>query len=410
MDPAQFGNQAGVSIQHYLIQMIHRILTELDNNSRRDIFAVVATMIDWKDAFPRQCPKLGIESFIQNGVRPSIIPLLINYFQDREMTVKWHGVQSVPRKIKGGGPQGATLGILEYMSQSNNSSDCVDSGDRFKFVDDLTILEIVNLLTIGLSSYNIKKHVPSDIATHGQFIASEDLKSQDWLNQINDWTDRQQMIINQNKTKLMIFNYTEKYQFSTRLTLKGENVEVIDSAKLLGTIITSDLKWEKNTATIVKKANARMELVRKVASFGASEEDLKNIYILFVRSHLEQSATVWHSSLTQENIDDLERVQKSAFKVILGEKYISYNNALIKLDMETLKNRRDELCLNFALKCVKHKKLKKMFPLNRKCHNMDTRENEKYEVQFAYNGRLKKSSIPYMQIMLNENEEKTSEQ
>ena len=76
------------------------------------------------------------------------------------MTVKWHGVQSVPRKIKGGGPQGATLGILEYMSQSNNSSDCVDSGDRFKFVDDLTILEIVNLLTIGLSSYNIKNHVP----------------------------------------------------------------------------------------------------------------------------------------------------------------------------------------------------------------------------------------------------------
>ena len=50
MDPAQFGNQAGVSIQHYLIQMIQRILTELDNNSRRDIFAVVATMIDWKDA------------------------------------------------------------------------------------------------------------------------------------------------------------------------------------------------------------------------------------------------------------------------------------------------------------------------------------------------------------------------
>ena len=41
---------------------------------------------------------------------------------------------------------------------------------------------------------------------------------------------------------------------------------------------------------------------------------------------------------------------------------------------------------------------------------MDTRENEKYEVQFAYNGRLKKSSIPYMQRMLNENEEKKSQQ
>ena len=59
---------------------------------------------------------------MQNGVRPSLIPVLVNYFQDRQMSVKWHGCQSVPRNIKGGGPQGATLGLLEYLSQSNNSA------------------------------------------------------------------------------------------------------------------------------------------------------------------------------------------------------------------------------------------------------------------------------------------------
>ena len=81
LDPSQYGNQKGISIQHYLINMIHRILTALDNNSRRDIFAVVANLIDWNNAFPRQCPKLGVESFMQNGVRPALIPVLINYFQ-----------------------------------------------------------------------------------------------------------------------------------------------------------------------------------------------------------------------------------------------------------------------------------------------------------------------------------------
>ena len=70
MDPAQYGNQKGFSIQHYLIKMLHRILTVLDNNSRRETFAVIANLIDWNNAFPRQCPKLGIESFIRNGVRP----------------------------------------------------------------------------------------------------------------------------------------------------------------------------------------------------------------------------------------------------------------------------------------------------------------------------------------------------
>ena len=178
LEPAQFGNQKGVSIQHYLIQMLHRILSVLDNNSKGDTFAVIASLIDWNNAFPRQCPKLGIESFIKNGVRPSLIPVLMNYFQDRKMSVKWHGCRSVPKNIKGGGPQGATLGLLEYLSQSNNSSDCVDVKDRFKFVDDLSILEIVNLLTVGITSFNIKQQVRADIPSHNQFIPAQNLQSQ----------------------------------------------------------------------------------------------------------------------------------------------------------------------------------------------------------------------------------------
>ena len=406
MDPTQYGNQKGISIQHYLIKMIHRILTVLDNNSRREIFAVVANLIDWNNAFPRQCPKLGIESFIKNGVRPGLIPVLINYFQDRKMSVKWHGCRSLPRNINGGGPQGATLGILEYLSQSNDSANLVSEEDRFKFVDDLSILEIVDLLTVGITSYNLKMHVPSDVPVHNQFIPATNLKSQDWLEKINQWTVEQKMLINEKKTKSLIFNFTEKYQFSTRLFLNDEILEVLESTKLLGTIISNDLSWDLNTLNIVKKANARMELVRKVASFGASEDDLKNIYFLFVRSLLEQSATVWHSSLTQENTDDLERVQKSAVRLILGEKYEGYQKSLIKLEMESLKDRREILSLKFAQKCLKNPKTKDMFPENKKMHKMETRNPEKYLVQHANTERLRKSAIIYMQNLLNENEYK----
>ena len=408
MDPAQYGNQKGISIQHYLIKMVHRILTVLDNNSRRETFAVVASLIDWNNAFPRQCPKLGIESFIANGVRPSLIPVLINYFQDREMSVKWHGCRSVPRQIKGGGPQGATLGILEYLSQSNNSADCVREEDRFKFVDDLSVLEVVNLLTVGISSYNIKAHVPSDIPEHNQFIPAQNLQSQKWLDKINQWTVNQKMMVNEKKTKTMLFNYTDNYQFGTRLSINDQNIEVIDSTRLLGTIISTDLTWDLNTAEIVKKANARMELLRKVASFGAPIDDLKTIYILFIRSLLEQSATVWHSRLTEENKSDLERVQKSAMKIIFKEKYNGYKNALSKLDLETLSDRREQLCLSFALKCVKHPKTQDMFPLNEKTYEIKTRHTEKYKVQHANTGRLKSSSIIYMQHLLNQNEAQTA--
>jgi hypothetical protein len=52
-------------------------------------------------------------------------------------------------------------------------------------------------------------------------------------------------------------------------------------------MISDEIKWDQNVSTIVKKANARMELLRKVASFGTPLDDLKTIYIPYIRSILQ---------------------------------------------------------------------------------------------------------------------------
>ena len=54
----------------------------------------------------------------------------------------------------------------------------------------------------------------------------------------------------------MAFNFTDKHQFSTRLTLNNEHVEMVNFSKLLGVIISDNLKWDDNTDMVVKKANA----------------------------------------------------------------------------------------------------------------------------------------------------------
>ena len=211
----------------------------------------------------------------------------------------------------------------------------------------------------------------------------------------------QKMMINAQKTKAMVFNFTKDYQFATRLSLENSPIEVISHAKLLGTIIQDDLKWDLNTANIVRKANSRMELLKRVASFGAPLDDLKKIYVLYVRSVLEHSSVVWHSSLTDENSEDLERIQKSAMKIILGNKYIDYKSALNYLQLDNLHDRRRELCERFAQKCLKNEKTKNMFPLSKKQHTMKMRNSEKYHVQFAKTTRLQNSPIIYMQNLLN---------
>ena len=106
------------------------------------------------------------------------------------MKVKWHGETSTVRNLNGGGPQGATFGIWEYLSQSNDNADSINDEQKFKFVDDLSFLEIINLLNVGISSYNVRHHIPSNIPAHNQIIPAINLKSQKDLHVINDWTKK----------------------------------------------------------------------------------------------------------------------------------------------------------------------------------------------------------------------------
>ena len=49
-------------------------------------------------------------------------------------------------------------------------------------------------------------------------------------------------------------------------------------------------------------------------------------------------------------------------KVILQERYNGYKNALNRLDLETLGDRREQLCLKFAQKCAKKQQNKAHVP------------------------------------------------
>ena len=185
--------------------MLHRILSETDGNSRGEIKAVLATFIDWQEAYSRQSHILGVRSFIANGVRPSLIPLLISYFQSREMKVKWHTTFSKPRHMPGSGAIGSNIGNWEFDSQTNHNANCVPEDDRFKFVDDLSCLEVVNLINIGLASHNFRQQVPNDIPVHGQIIPSSHLKSQIFIDKIYQWTKNQEMIISGKKNQIYDF-------------------------------------------------------------------------------------------------------------------------------------------------------------------------------------------------------------
>ena len=91
---------------------------------------------------------------------------------------------SSTKELPGGGPQGTSLGIWSYLSQTNDNPEGADQKDIFKFVDDKTTLEVINLLNIGIASHNFRQNIPSNIPISNLKIPAENLKTQTYMNKI----------------------------------------------------------------------------------------------------------------------------------------------------------------------------------------------------------------------------------
>ena len=398
LSPAQYGGKRGMGTEHVIVNFVDRILKLLDNNNTTSP-AVMVSFADWRGAFDRQDPTITINKFIQLGVRSSLVPILIDYLRNRQMKVKLNGEESEAHSLIGGSPQGTLIGQLLYIGGSDDAASEISNEDKFKYIDDLEIIELVSLAGV-LTEYDFRNHVASDVGIDQKFLHPDSYKMQETLDNLSKWTENNKMQINEEKSSYMIFTRNREL-FSSRLTINQKTLDQVKVAKLLGVWISEDLSWARNCQEICKKAFSRINILSKLKYAGMNRSDLINIYILHVRSVTEYCSTAFHSSLTSEQEKKLETIQKASLKVILGQDYYSYEDALLTTSLKSLKDRRQERSLKFALKAIKHPENRNMFPLNENECAPNTRNSEKFHVNFAYTEGYKNSAIPYLQRLLN---------
>ena len=138
---------------------------------------------------------------------------------------------------------------------SNDVASDVDQDDKYRYFDDIEILELVMLSDV-LVEYDFKSHVASDIGTEQKFLPTEKFKMQNYLNNIKNWTDTNQMKLNLGKSNFTIFTRAQT-DFMTRLRLDISNIEQLKAIKLLGIWISEDLTWNLNCQSMVKEAYSR---------------------------------------------------------------------------------------------------------------------------------------------------------
>ena len=172
--------------------------------------------------------------------------------------------------------------------------------------------------------------------------------------------------------------------------------------KLLGITIQNDLKWESHVKDIEKRANAKLYMLRSLAKFGLSHEDLITVFIGYIRPILEYATPVWSGGLTFAQKERLERIQKRALRIIFGKEYQSYATALTRSKLMTLESRWQELCINFFKKTLLCINQFKQF-IAQRVHNRSLRKTTKIPEPRCKTKRMQNSPIPNLIRLYNKN-------
>ena len=363
LDINQYGCTFGRSTTLALIKLLHDLFEASDTpgNIIRLLF------IDFKKAFDLVNHNILVEKFAKYNFPDNITAWSLDFLNGRSIYTKMGGNVSSTLNVTSGTPQGTVSGPNDFKLVIN---DLHFDNPYVKYVDDTT-------------TYSISKN-------------PKDTTLQTSTNYLISWTDDSYVSLNEKKFKELIIYFGSKYSSNDipPIIVNGSIVERVDSFKLLGVIISSDLSWEKHVNYIVNKASKRMHCVRILVKICAPVDDVIMIYCSVVRSVLEYACQVWHPGLTRKQSDDIERIQKRCLSMIFP--HLKYSESLEISGLEKLNTRREELTRNLfcQIKSPCHI-LNQILPQRESVHSSQLRNYYPYKIPLCKPTRYGRDIIPY---------------
>jgi len=112
-----------------------------------------------------------------------------------------------------------------------------------------------------------------------------------------------------------------------------KEVERVRMYKLLGAIISNDLKWNAHVEFVIAKAAKRLFALRLLKRTGVMPKDILKVYLSNVRSVLEYAAQVWQD-IPAYLSDAIESIQRRALRILFPNS--SYHQVLELSNLSTL--------------------------------------------------------------------------